>query len=94
MITKSIAFDHFLSSSIISLKSMFGHFQGIFPSLANRTVTTSSTPSSTASPQNAVRSSDLSKQVFEREGKFGAHNYHPLPVALSRAKGQDSGGNS
>ncbi|XP_061397521.1 ornithine aminotransferase, mitochondrial [Musca vetustissima] len=28
-----------------------------------------------------------SQQVFEREDKYGAHNYHPLPVALSKAKG-------
>lgn len=28
-----------------------------------------------------------SQAVFDREDKFGAHNYHPLPVALSRAKG-------
>lgn len=28
-----------------------------------------------------------SQQVFEREDKYGAHNYHPLPVAINRAKG-------
>jgi len=28
-----------------------------------------------------------SQQVFDREEKYGAHNYHPLPVALSRGKG-------
>lgn len=28
-----------------------------------------------------------SEQVFEREAKYGAHNYHPLPVALARGKG-------
>lgn len=27
------------------------------------------------------------KQVFERESKYGAHNYHPLPVALKKGKG-------
>lgn len=27
-----------------------------------------------------------SKQVFEREAKYGAHNYHPIPVALSKGK--------
>lgn len=30
---------------------------------------------------------DLSKAVFEREGKYGAHNYHPIPVALARGEG-------
>uniref|UniRef100_A0A1B6ML76 Ornithine aminotransferase n=1 Tax=Graphocephala atropunctata TaxID=36148 RepID=A0A1B6ML76_9HEMI len=28
-----------------------------------------------------------SEQVFAREAKFGAHNYHPLPVALSKGQG-------
>ncbi|KAH9518480.1 hypothetical protein Btru_016910 [Bulinus truncatus] len=28
-----------------------------------------------------------SEQVFNREDKYGAHNYHPLPVAIQRAKG-------
>lgn len=28
-----------------------------------------------------------SQEVFDREDKFGAHNYHPLPVALVRAEG-------
>lgn len=28
-----------------------------------------------------------SKDVFAREDKYGAHNYHPLPVALEKAEG-------
>ena len=28
-----------------------------------------------------------SREIFAREAKYGAHNYHPLPVAISRAKG-------
>jgi len=28
-----------------------------------------------------------SQEVFDKESKFGAHNYHPLPVALCRGKG-------
>lgn len=28
-----------------------------------------------------------SQEIFEREDKYGAHNYHPLPVALCRAEG-------
>ena len=28
-----------------------------------------------------------SQEVFEREHKYGAHNYHPLEVALTRAEG-------
>lgn len=39
----------------------------------------------TSASANAVKSK--SQLVFEREDKFGAHNYHPLPVALSQGKG-------
>ena len=28
-----------------------------------------------------------SQDVFDREDKYGAHNYHPLPVALDKAQG-------
>ncbi|XP_012268812.2 ornithine aminotransferase, mitochondrial [Athalia rosae] len=28
-----------------------------------------------------------SQEVFDRESKYGAHNYHPLPVALHKAEG-------
>jgi ornithine--oxo-acid transaminase len=28
-----------------------------------------------------------SQEVFAREEKYGAHNYHPLPVALCHGKG-------
>jgi hypothetical protein len=31
--------------------------------------------------------SDLSASYIELEEKYGAHNYHPLPVVLSRGKG-------
>lgn len=29
-----------------------------------------------------------SQKVFEKENKFGAHNYHPLPVALAKGEGK------
>ncbi|KAG9509049.1 Ornithine aminotransferase, mitochondrial, partial [Fragariocoptes setiger] len=28
-----------------------------------------------------------SQQVYDRESRYGAHNYHPLPVALARGRG-------
>jgi len=34
--------------------------------------------------QDAVRSS---KELIELENKYGAHNYHPLPVVLSKGEG-------
>ncbi|XP_060654850.1 ornithine aminotransferase, mitochondrial [Drosophila nasuta] len=38
-------------------------------------------------PKEATESSSRSEAVFAREQKYGAHNYHPLPVALSRGEG-------
>ena len=29
----------------------------------------------------------LSEQAIAKEEKYGAHNYHPLPVVLEKAKG-------
>ena len=30
---------------------------------------------------------EKSENIFKREDKFGAHNYHPLPVAIEKANG-------
>lgn len=41
-----------------------------------------------ASQESAAPASGaLSEAVFARENKYGAHNYHPLPVALSKGEG-------
>ena len=49
------------------------------------------TKASQAAPAVSV-SSDIklgrtSELVFDRESKYGAHNYAPIPVALERAEG-------
>ncbi|KAI8041030.1 ornithine aminotransferase, mitochondrial [Drosophila gunungcola] len=42
----------------------------------------------TAAQESATSSgSSLSEAVYARENKYGAHNYHPLPVALSKGEG-------
>lgn len=35
-----------------------------------------------------VKTVSASQRVFETEDRYGAHNYHPLPVALCRAQGK------
>lgn len=54
-----------------------------------RSVTSSSSASSRlATASAAAKGQQLSSQdIFEREDKYGAHNYHPLPVALAKGKG-------
>ena len=44
------------------------------------------TKSTAASPQVVL--GQLSQEVFDREDKYGAHNYHPLPVALAKGEGK------
>lgn len=34
-----------------------------------------------------IKRTITSEAVFQRENKYGAHNYHPLPVALCKAEG-------
>ena len=42
-------------------------------------------------PRASANARRISPQfVFDREDKYGAHNYHPIPVALSRGKGKPS----
>lgn len=36
---------------------------------------------------NDTKKAPSAAYVFERENKYGAHNYHPLPVALCKANG-------
>lgn len=36
---------------------------------------------------NTVNISDKTQRLIEKENKYGAHNYHPLPVMLSKGEG-------
>jgi ornithine--oxo-acid transaminase len=38
-------------------------------------------------PAAAAKISQPSQTVFDREDRYGAHNYHPLPVALCKGQG-------
>lgn len=57
-------------------------FSKLTTRLAPRLCAAKNTPSSAASIRQLT-----SQEVFERENKYGAHNYHPLPVALTKAEG-------
>lgn len=49
----------------------------------------SRTASSTASVVKHAERQLTSQEVYAREEKYGAHNYHPLPVALERGEGEN-----
>lgn len=48
---------------------------------------TSAASATSVATKKTVQGPLSSDYVFERESKYGAHNYHPLPVALERGKG-------
>lgn len=55
-------------------------------------ITNSSSAAASAATKNPSASAknkigEKSEFVFKREDKYGAHNYHPLPVAIERAFG-------
>lgn len=55
---------------------------------AKRLISSSRSSNSTLTEKKYAQQSQLtSQQVFDREAKYGAHNYHPLPVALCRGEG-------
>lgn len=37
--------------------------------------------------RNVANITAKSQAVFDRESKYGAHNYHPLPVAICKGEG-------
>eukprot|EP00099_Drosophila_melanogaster_P021829 NP_649139.1 ornithine aminotransferase precursor [Drosophila melanogaster] len=41
----------------------------------------------TASQETTAAAGSRSELVYARENKYGAHNYHPLPVALTKGEG-------
>lgn len=47
----------------------------------------SSMAQKTQPKETSTTDTSRSEAVFAREKKYGAHNYHPLPVALSRGEG-------
>jgi ornithine--oxo-acid transaminase len=53
---------------------------------ASSTKQTSASKAATA-VKSQSHTGEKSEMIFQREDKYGAHNYHPLPVALSKAKG-------
>lgn len=45
-------------------------------------------PASTAAAKLKVERPLTADEIYAREEKYGAHNYHPLPVALERGEGE------
>ncbi|DAZ96664.1 TPA: hypothetical protein N0F65_009227 [Lagenidium giganteum] len=57
------------------------------PSISMRAVVRTIRSQRTQAQRMQQRSVWTSQQYIDREDRYGAHNYHPLPVVLARAKG-------
>uniref|UniRef100_UPI0037E76F35 ornithine aminotransferase, mitochondrial n=1 Tax=Semicossyphus pulcher TaxID=241346 RepID=UPI0037E76F35 len=53
----------------------------------SRSLHSGTRPASTAASKMRVERPLTSEEIYAREAKHGAHNYHPLPVALERGEG-------
>ena len=53
----------------------------------SRCVTRTALRGLTTSTSAKVTVGRQSQEVFDREDKYGAHNYHPIPVALAKGEG-------
>lgn len=56
--------------------------------LLRRSIHSGSRPASTAASKQSAERLLTPEEIFAREDKYGAHNYHPLPVALERGEGE------
>lgn len=56
--------------------------------LLHRSVHSGTRPASTAASKLRAERLLNSEEIYAREEKYGAHNYHPLPVALDRGEGE------
>lgn len=53
-----------------------------------RSIHSGKRPASTAASKQTSERPLTSEEIYAREDKYGAHNYHPLPVALERGEGE------
>uniref|UniRef100_A0A2K6FJL0 Ornithine aminotransferase n=1 Tax=Propithecus coquereli TaxID=379532 RepID=A0A2K6FJL0_PROCO len=65
--------------------SKLSHLQKVV--VLGRGVHSSVASATSVATKKTVQGPPTSEYIFERESKYGAHNYHPLPVALERGKG-------
>lgn len=59
------------------LQTVAGLGRGVHSSVASAT---------SVATKKTVQGPPSSDYIFEQESKYGAHNYHPLPVALERGR--------
>ncbi len=68
-----------------SMKSLVSR---VTPALSRAVHSGMRTSSSAASRAEPAERALTSEEVYAREDRYGAHNYHPLPVVLERGEGE------
>ena len=66
---------------------MITSLQKLLGSNASRTSLVSIRSTVTSTAWSSKKKRLTSQEVYDREDKFGAHNYHPLPIAIDKASG-------
>ncbi|KAK0173336.1 hypothetical protein PV328_006551 [Microctonus aethiopoides] len=66
---------------------MIHHTMELLTKMALRTISGRSALIFNSKNQMNITRTITSQEIFAREDKYGAHNYHPLPAALSHAEG-------
>ena len=70
------------------VKSLFRENHGLTKIIQLRfTSSTKSTLSASEKLKEKEEKKNISKYFIDKEEKYGAHNYHPLPVVIEKAKG-------
>ena len=77
-----------ISQKVLKINST-GIVKAAIRSASSTKINTAANPSAKVQTEKKTASKigAKSEKVFTREDKYGAHNYHPLPVAIEKAKG-------
>lgn len=69
------------------VNKLFNKQMGVLLNAGKNIKQTSFKTISTTKSLQTNKIGEKSDKIFKREDKFGAHNYHPLPVAIEKANG-------
>ena len=76
-----------LSKNLINLSSSAIRRSAQIRSASSTKLTSASAAATQTQDKVSSKIGAKSEAIFKREDKYGAHNYHPLPVAIAKANG-------
>lgn len=75
-------------SQYVILKNVIKNNNGLSRMVMSTQVDLKTANGHAVKPKLDTKPKLTSQMIFDREDKYGAHNYHPLPVALCKGKGK------